>query len=106
MKNSTRLKYMKQIIESCSYQQLERDLRNTEGHHYFGLHRGIDEYLLFCRYDMPGMNFWYGPFDGKEPEYEAIVYEVWNREVLEKKTIKKGYLFQLREWTVIHLKKI
>ena len=104
--SAPRLTYMKQIMESCPYQQMERDIRNTEGHHYFGLHQGIDEYLLFCRYDMPGKNFWYGPFDGTEPEYEAIVYDVWNCEVLEKKTIKKGYLFQLREWTVIHLKKI
>ncbi|MEV5025610.1 DUF5060 domain-containing protein [Paenibacillus sp. LPE1-1-1.1] len=101
-----RLKYMKQILESCSYQKMERDPRNTDGHHYYALHNGIDEYLIFCRYDLPGKNLWYGPFDGTEPEYEATIYDVWKCEMMERKTVKKGYPFSILEWTVVHLKKI
>jgi len=103
--SAPRLNFMKKILESCSYQEMDRDTRNTEGHHYFALHRGTDEYLFFCRYDLPGKNFWFGPFDGSEPEYEAAIYDVWNCELIEKKTINKNQLLPIREWTAIHLKK-
>ncbi|CAN7741479.1 DUF5060 domain-containing protein [Paenibacillus sp. LjRoot153] len=103
--SGSRLKFMKQILESCPYQDMERDSRNTDGHHYFGLHLGIDDYLFFCRYDLPGKNFWHGPFDGTEPEYEAEFYDVWNCELVERKLIKRGDRIPIREWTAIRLKK-
>ncbi|MEK5163527.1 DUF5060 domain-containing protein [Paenibacillus sp. FSL R5-0527] len=103
--SAPRLKFMKQILESCPYQEMERS-RNSEGHHYFALEKGFDEYLFYCRYDMPNSRFWFGPYDGTEPEYEATVYDVWNCELIEKKVVKQGYIFPIREWTAIHLKRI
>jgi hypothetical protein len=101
-----RLKYMKEILESCPFQEMVRDPRNTEGHHYYAIHKGIDEYLFFCRYDLPGKSFWYGPYDGTEPEYEAAIYDVWNCTQIEKNIVKKGHVLPIRAWTVIHLKRI
>lgn len=101
-----RLKFMKQILESCSYQEMARDRRNTEGHHYFALHKGIDEYLFLFRYDLPGKGLWYGPYDGTESEYEAKIYDVWNCELIEENIVKQAHRFPIKEWTAVHLKRI
>lgn len=102
--SAPRLKFMKQILESCPYQEMERS-HNSDGHHYFALQKGFDEYLFFCRYGVPNKSFWFGPFDGTEPEYEATVYDVWNCKLLEKKIVKEG-LFPTRDWTAVHLKRL
>ncbi|MDI4646362.1 DUF5060 domain-containing protein [Cohnella sp. F6_2S_P_1] len=104
--SGSRLKFMKQIIESCPFQEMKRDPKNTDGHHYFALHKGIDEYLFFCRYDLPGKSFWFGPYDGSEPEYEAEIYDVWNCVAKEKKIVRKGSLLPISAWTAIRLKRI
>jgi len=102
--SAPRLKFMKQILESLPYQDMERS-HLTEGHHYFALQKGSDEYLFFCRYEMI-KQLWFGPYDGTDPEYEATAYDVWNCEMIEKKTIKQSDMFPIKEWTVVHLKKI
>lgn len=101
--SAPRLKFMKQILEACPFQEMERDYINTDGHNYFSLSKGTDDYLIFCRHELPGKALWYGPYDGTEPEYQATVYDVWNCEVKEELTVKKGHPFKIGEWTAIKL---
>ncbi len=103
--SAPRLKFMKEILESCPYQQMERDSINTDGHNYFSLSKGSDYYLILCRYNVPGKNLWFGPHDGSEPDYEATVYDVWNCNIKEKLTVNQGcrHLLPITEWTAIKL---
>jgi hypothetical protein len=36
-----RLKFMRQILESCPYQEMKRDYINTDGHHYFSMSKRV-----------------------------------------------------------------
>ena len=101
--SAPRLKFMREILESSNYQEMTRDFVNTNGHDYFTLSKGFEEYLIFCRYDQPGKQLWYGAYDGTEQEYEAIVYDVWNCKEKQRKTIKKGESLPITEWTAIRL---
>ncbi len=101
--SAPRLKFMKQILESCTYQEMEQSYL-TEGHHYFALQKGFDEYLFFCRYEM-NKSLWFGAFDGTETNYEATVYDVWNCAMIEKRIVRQADMLPVREWTAIHLKK-
>ncbi|QJD85007.1 DUF5060 domain-containing protein [Cohnella herbarum] len=106
--SAPRLKFMKEILESCAYQDMNRDWANTDGHHYFALNRGIDEYLFFCRYDLPGKGFWFGSYDGSRPEYDVIVYDAWNcieKDRLTVKEIEANHLLPIKAWTVYRLKR-
>lgn len=100
-----RLKYMKEILMSCPWQQMERNYVDTDGQHYFSLTRNQEEYILFSRCDLPGKGYWFGPYDGSEPEYDATVYYVWNCQVKERLTVKQGHPLPITAWTVIHLKR-
>ncbi|ANY69343.1 hypothetical protein BBD42_24795 [Paenibacillus sp. BIHB 4019] len=103
-KSAPRLKFMKQILETCQFQYMERDPLNTEGHHYFTLHRDMKEYLIFCRYDLPGKGLWCGPFDGTELEYEAITYDAWNCKEMGRENVTNTRSLPIKAWTVYHLK--
>lgn len=100
-----RLRYLKEILLSCPWQQMERDYVNTDGQHYFSITRHQEEYLLFSRWDLPGKGYWLGPYDGSEPEYDAVVYDVWNCQVKERLVVKQGHPFPITAWTAIHLKR-
>ncbi|WP_197074285.1 hypothetical protein [Paenibacillus sp. FSL P4-0081] len=106
--SAPKLKFMKEILESCPYQEMERDWANSDGHHYFALKKGIDEYLFFCRYDLPGKGFWFGSYDGSRPEYEVTVYDAWNcieKETLTVKEIESNHLLPIKAWRAYRLKR-
>ncbi|MGG4145295.1 DUF5060 domain-containing protein [Paenibacillus algorifonticola] len=106
--SAPRLKFMKEIIESTPYQEMERDWANTDGHHYFALNKGIEEYLFFCRYDLPGKGFWFGSYDGNRQEYDVSVYDAWNcveKETLTVKELEGNHLLPIKAWTVYKLKR-
>lgn len=103
--SAPKLKFMKEILESCPYQEMEQDYINSDGHHYFCLSKGDDVYLFFFRYNLPGKGLWYGSWDGSDAEYEATVYDVWNCSVKQKLKVGLRHRFDITEWTAVKLVK-
>lgn len=96
-----RLKFIKEIFESCPFQEMEIDYRNTDGHHIFSLSKKEEFYLLFFRYDMPGKHPIIGPLDGSKV-YDVTLYDVWNCKVIEKFEMPSGaYRKGVKQWTMV-----
>jgi len=74
-----RLNFLKQIIESCPYQEMEPDLMKSEGRDSFCLRKGSELYLYFetPNYKDKGQLF-LGLPEGSGGEYEVEVYDAWN----------------------------
>jgi len=104
-----RLKFLKEIVESCPFQELEIDWANTDGHNTFSLSKGYDFYLMFFRYNLPGKYPWIGRWDMEE-KYEATYYDIWNCKMVGKEIVKSGIFtgdrMKITEWTVVKLQKL
>ena len=63
-----RLKFLKGIVESCPFEEMEPDPVNSDAHNYYALRKGFDLYLIFTRRALPGKHLWIGdwttPRDG------------------------------------------
>jgi hypothetical protein len=74
-----RLHFMKQLLESCPFQEMEPDLTKSEGCDGFCLRKDSDLYLYFetPEYKDKGQLF-LGLPEGSEESYEVEVYDAWN----------------------------
>ena len=74
-----RLKFMKQILESCPYQDMEPDLQKSEGRDRFCLRKGAELYLYFqtpaCK---DKGNLFLGLPEGDGGQFDIEVYDAWN----------------------------
>ena len=74
-----RLRFMKEILESCPFQEMEPDLMKSEGRDLFCLRRGSELYLYF---KTPGFKdggrLFIGPPEAVEGSYQVEVYDAWN----------------------------
>jgi len=103
--SAPRLKYMKEILESCPYQEMEPDFTYTDGQNSFGLSDGKGVSLYFIRRSLPGKRLRFGFFQDESVRYEATVYDVWNCTIKEKAVVKPDHKFETTDWTVIKLVK-
>lgn len=102
--SAPRLRYMKQIVETCPFQEMKRDPINTDGHNWFSLSKDKDFYLMFFRYDQPGKVVWFGL--DNDSYYNTTVYDVWNCKEKSRFVMKKNTDIKITEWTVVKLERI
>lgn len=103
-----RLKFLREIMESVPYQDMEWDFVNSDAQHYYARKRGSDEYLIFMRDAIPGKSLWVGDWGSSErtaTRYHATVYDVWNCVITRQELLPASCRLPFTEWTVIHLKK-
>lgn len=100
-KSPKRLKFIKEIIESCPFYEMQIDWRNTDGHHVFSICKNDEYYLLFFKYDVLGKHPLIGPLNG-EKKYNVTVYDVCNCCIKEQFEMPSGaYRKGVKEWTMV-----
>ena len=107
--SAPRLKYLKQILSTVRYEDMEQDIRNSDGHYYYARMRGTEEYLVFMQYDLPGTTLRVGDWQTPEARttlrYRARIYDVWNRKLLRDEILPPNSRLPITAWTVVHLTK-
>ncbi len=104
-----RLKFMKEILSKCPFEQMERDLVNSDSQHYYTLKKGTDFYLVFMRDDLPGKSLWLGDWRSKERKnvrYKATVYDVWNCSMVKEEILSPSCSQPITAWTAVILEKV
>ncbi len=106
--SARRLKFMKELIAKCPFEQMERDPVNSDSQHYYTLKKGTDFYLVFMRDDMPGKSLWVGDWsslDRKTVRYKATVYDVWNCTLVKEEILPPSCRLPITKWTAAILEK-
>jgi len=102
-----RLKFLREIVERCPFEEMERDAVNSDAHNYYALRKGLDFYLIFTRRALPGKHLWVGdwttPRDGVS--YKLTTYDAWNCEKLSEKTVTLSEKLPIEDWRVLVLEK-
>lgn len=88
----SRLAFMRRLMESLPFQQMEPDLLRSEGREMFCLRKRDEVYLFFKTPAFKdGGRFWIGPPEGIGPDYEVEVWDAWNGWLHKKLTVKPGF---------------
>lgn len=103
-----RLKFLREIVESCPFEEMQPDLVNTDSRFYYSLTRDGEDYLIFMREAIPGKHMWIGtPADmGKEVKFKAVFYDLWNCKASEEKIISNRDELPITEWTAVRLERV
>lgn len=107
--SAPRLRFMKEIIEKCPFEEMERDFVNSDGEHYYALHKGSDFYLIFMRDALEGKSLWIGDWGSPErrtARYKATVYDVWNCQVVREEVLPPSCRLPFTPWTAVTLEKV
>ncbi len=104
--SAPRLKYLKGIVESCPFQEMTPDWRNTDGINFFSLSKDMDTFLMFFRYNMANKHVYPGFGFVQEYRYKAEVFDVWNCKKVDEFIMQEPSAIKITEWTVIKLTKI
>jgi hypothetical protein len=92
-----RLLFMKDLVSSLPFQEMEPDTHRGDGRNLFCLRRGHEAYLYFMT---PGWKdhqmLFVGPSEGGAHEYEAVVYDAWACRKVRSATWKCGLVRPLR----------
>ena len=101
-----RLKFLKEIIERCPFEEMERDYVNSDGLNHLALRKGYDFYLIFSRRAMPGKSLWIGDATKpREGRYKLTTYDAWNCEKLSETEIPITTRLPIEAWRVTILEK-
>jgi hypothetical protein len=74
-----RLRFLKQILESCPFQEMEPDLMKSEGRDSFCLKKGSELYLYFETPDYKDKGqLFLGLPEAQDERFEIEVYDAWN----------------------------
>jgi hypothetical protein len=74
-----RLRFLKQIIESCPFQEMEPDLMKSEGCDEFCLKKGSELYLYFETPDFKDKGqLFLGLPEAQGQQFQVEVYDAWN----------------------------
>ncbi len=107
--SAPRLKFLKDIVMKCPWQEMKRDIVNTDSHNYFSLSKGNEFYLLFFRNALKKKFSWFGLKEDshKDYVYEAVFYDVWNCKVIKTCQIHSATdKIEITDWTAVTLKRI
>jgi hypothetical protein len=98
-----RLKFLKQILESCPYQEMEPDLMKSEGRNSFCVKKGAELYLYFETPDNKDKGqLFLGLPDAGGGQFEIEVYDAWNCWLHTRLCVKAGrVLLDVPPWAVI-----
>lgn len=104
--SAPRLRFMKEIIERCPFEQMVRDPINSDSQHYYALRKGIDFYLIFMRDGLDGKTLWAGDWGSsrrRNARYKATTYDVWNCKKISEQILPPSYRLPFTPWTAITL---
>lgn len=108
--SAPRLKFLKQILSTVAYETLEQDIENGDNHYFYSRRRGIDEYLVYMQYDLPGTTHRVGAWDTPEARttyrYRARFYDIWNCKLIRDEVLAPNTRLPITEWTVVHLTRV
>jgi len=92
-----RLRFLKQVLTSLPFQDMEPDTYKGDGRNLFCLRRGSDVYLYLMtpRWKDHDMLF-VGPPEGGTWSYRAVVYDAWKCSKVLSATWKSGLTMHLR----------
>jgi hypothetical protein len=101
--SAPRLGFMRRLLESLPYQQMEPDVARSEGRDMFCLRKGEELYLYFKTPAFKdGGRVWIGPASGQGAEYEVEVWDAWNCWLHKRLTVKPGMnLLDVPPWAAI-----
>lgn len=107
-KSPMRLKFLREIVETCPFEEMEPDVVNTEGKSFYSLSRNREFYLIFMRDEMPGKHIWIGKQEdiGKDVKYKAVFYDLWNCKASEERIVSTRDGLPVTEWTAIRLERV
>ena len=101
--SAPRIRYMKDILESCPYQKMLPDFKYGDGQNSFVLKSEDDTYLFFYRKAIPGKRNRFGFFMDKNDKYEATLFDVWNCKIKEHSIVGPDHKFEIQDWTALRL---
>ena len=105
--SAPRLRFLKEILQTVRYEEMEPDIADSDGHCYFARMRGSEEYLVFMQYDLPGTTLrvgeWRDPSARLNRRYRAKVYDVWNCRLVSDEILPPSTRLPITKWTVVHL---
>ncbi len=106
--SAKRLKFLKEIVEKCPFEEMERDLANTDACNCYALRKDYDFYLIFMRRAMPVKHLWLGDRANvlNGIRYKLTRYDAWNCEKLEETVIPASTKLPVEEWRVLTLERI
>jgi hypothetical protein len=98
-----RLSFLKQIIESCPFQEMEPDLLKSEGRNSFCLKKGSELYLYFETPDYKDKGqLFLGLPEAQGEHFEVEVYDAWNCWLHSRLSAKAGVVsLEVPPWAVI-----
>lgn len=103
--SAPRLKYLREIVESCDFQHMSPDWRCTDGLNCFGIKKDFDQFLIFCRHDNPRKPLYPGNAYTGEYFYHVEVFNVWECKKVREYDIDWQTPIKPEEWTVFKLTK-
>ena len=103
-----RLKFLREIIESCPFEELERDFVNSDANNYYALRKGYDYYLVFSRRALPGKHLWVGDWTTSREgvQYKVTTYDAWNCVKLSETNVTLSEKISFEDWRVMILEKV
>jgi hypothetical protein len=103
-----RLRFLKWILESCPFQEMEPDMMKSEGRNSFCLKKGSDLYLYFETPDYKDKGqLFLGLPEAGEDQFEVEVFDAWNCWFHSRLTASSGVLrLDLPPWAVIKVMRI
>lgn len=107
--SAPRLKFMKDIVTKCPWQEMKRDFVNTDGQNYFSISKGTDFYLLFFKNGLKNKFCNIGPKEDPRTDYiyEATFYDVMNCRVIKSCRFRSHTdKIEITDWTAVTLKRI
>ena len=103
-----RLKYLREIIERCPFEEMQRDFVNSDACNYYALRKGYDFYLIFSRRKLPGKHLWVAEWTAPREgiRYKLTAYDAWNCEKLCEKITTLSDKISFEPWCVMTLERI
>ncbi len=103
-----RLKFLREIIERCPFEEMQRDFVNSDACNYYALRKGYDFYLIFSRRELPGKHLWVGEWTAPRESihYKLTTYDAWNCVKLSEKIIALSDKISFEPWCVMTLERI
>lgn len=107
--SAPRLRFLREIVDMCPFEQMERDPINTDGQYYYTLKKGKDFFLVFMRRSLKNKAITVGDWgtsDRYDARFRATVYDVWNCKKVREEILPPSTRLPITEWTAVILEKV
>lgn len=104
--SAKRLRFLREIVESCPFQEMTPFWLCTDGRYYFSISKGYEDILIFCGADLPGKVIYPGNSVTGDYRYHVHEYDAWECRDVRGYVIEKQTPFYLHKWRIYRLKRI